>query len=144
MRIVRSEAAFRCSLLVMHGQPYRRHVGRHPFDSVASEGRTVDEIARLQFDRLVLEPQPSGPFQRDDPLALVLVVPDAIRRCVAVRDDLFDANGLGSNEATGDFVGREAGMVERSFMETLFSRSIALILGWCERLLCRLLFASVP
>lgn len=77
----------------MHRQPNRRLLRIGPLDSMSSMGRDVDEGASLHLDELILESQSCGTLQQHDEFALVLIVPKALGRCVAVGDDPLDAEG---------------------------------------------------
>jgi len=58
------------------------------------------ERARLRF---VLEAQPGRTGQQQNPLRLILVVPEAVRACLAERDDALDAQAGAGDKCIGDF-----------------------------------------
>src|SRR5205085_6790682 len=75
--------------IVMYRQPNRRLIGCGPLDSVLLMCGDIQPISRLHSDRLfiALEPEPCLTLHHRDPLVLVLVVPEAIRRGLDVRND---------------------------------------------------------
>ena len=81
----------------MHRQPDRRLVRRRPLNPVPFVRRDVDEAGR-HLQGSVLEPEPCSAHQDHDPLVLILVVPEAIGRSVAVGDDSLDADVGGIDE----------------------------------------------
>ena len=69
-------------------------------------GRDVDERAGLHLDRRILEPQPCRTLQQQNKLVLVLIVPKALGRCVAVRDDPLDAEAGLAEDRLDQFFGK--------------------------------------
>jgi hypothetical protein len=52
----------------------------------------VDEIAGLHLDDGIVEPESGRSLNEQDPLVLILVVPEIGWCCVAMRDDALDPN----------------------------------------------------
>ena len=65
-----------------------------PIDSVFPVCRNIDEVPRPHFQWLVvvLESKSGCSFEQDNEFSFLLVVPKALRRGVAVRNNPFDAN----------------------------------------------------
>ena len=72
--------------------------------------RDVDEITRLQVDRLViaLEEQLGFALQHDNPFVLVLIVPEAVGTGLACGDNPLDADVLVLGEDINKFLGKLA------------------------------------
>jgi hypothetical protein len=70
--------------------------------------RDVKKVTGPQLDRqfVALEMKPRCPLQYHDPFVLFLVVPEAFRRCVAMRDDSLNAEVVGF-ELLGEKLGRQ-------------------------------------
>ena len=90
-------------VLQKHRQPDGGLVGGRPLHAVLAMGRDVEEVPDTQLGGLclVLEAELCGPLQHDDPLSLVLIVPEPLGRGMAMRDDPFDADIL-SGEQRGE------------------------------------------
>lgn len=78
----------------MYRQPNRRLIGCGPLDPVLFVCWNVQPISRPHLNRLfvALEPEPSFALNHHNPLVFVLVVPKAIGRSMAVRNDSLDAD----------------------------------------------------
>jgi hypothetical protein len=61
---------------------------------VAAVSRNIDVVAGSEPERFgsILELQDSGSLEEQDPLGVVLIVPEGRRRGVAVGDDTFDSD----------------------------------------------------
>src|SRR5262249_23964805 len=69
-------------------------------------GRNVDEVPRTELDDSVLEANAGPAAQHDDPLAPRLVVPESLRRRLAVRNDPLDPHTVGFEKRREDFLGQ--------------------------------------
>lgn len=102
----------------MNRQPDGRRMRVGPFDPVPPVGRDVDEHPRPQFYRLLpLESQPGRPLQEKDPFVGLLVVPEALGRGVAQRDDPLDAEARRAEERLDQFLGQVIGEVGEQVRE---------------------------
>ena len=90
----------------MHRQPDRRLLWRRPLDSMPLVCRNVDEVPRLHLDCPILKPKPCRSLQHDDPFVLVLVVPEAFGRGLAVGDDSLDADLGGGQKRLDKLLGQ--------------------------------------
>ena len=97
----------------MDRQPDGGHIGRGPIDPVPLVGRDVDEITWLHLDGqfVAIEAEPGCPFEDNDEFGLILIVPEAGRRGVAVRDDPLDAHVGSSEERLDQFIRQVRGEV---------------------------------
>jgi hypothetical protein len=98
----------------MHGQPHRGLCRVGPVDAVAGVGWEVEEIAGAEEARggFALDEEAGGADEEENPFRAVLVVPEAGRAALAVRDDALDrevraAQQLG--EALLREIGRQVG-----------------------------------
>ncbi len=71
----------------------------------------------------ILKPQPSRALQHHDPLVLVLVVPEAFRRGVAVRDDSLDADVGVVEQRCDKLVGQVSAQLNEEIQDCPPSRS---------------------
>ena len=95
----------------MHREPYRRFVGRGPFDPVLRMGRDVDVVPGAHVHHPVLEGEACRPGQDHDPLVLWLVVPEVRRRAVPCADDPFKPDAIALLKNRGEFFGKIGGDV---------------------------------
>src|SRR5579875_3434432 len=104
----------------MHGEPNRRLMRVGPLDPVPPVGRDVEERPWPQFYRLLaLESQPGRTLHEQDPLVGILVVPEALGRSVAQRDDPFDAKARSAGERLDKFLGQIVGDVGEEVREAV-------------------------
>jgi len=73
--------------------------------------RDIHRIARLHLDGPILELDSSRSPQHDHPLVLVLVVPEAIGRNMALGNDSLDADVGGFEQGGDQLVGKVRGKV---------------------------------
>ncbi len=78
----------------MYRQPNGWFLRRRPFDPVSFVRRDVHVITRSHLHELVIvvELESCCALQDDHPFMLFLIVPEPVRRCVAVGDDPLDPN----------------------------------------------------
>lgn len=77
-----------------HGEPDGGGLGSGPVDAVAAVGGEEDGVAGDEIDWLgdVFDAEAGGTGEDEDPLVLVLIIPEVFRRSLAVGDDAFDPN----------------------------------------------------
>jgi hypothetical protein len=86
-------------------------------------GRYVHEVAGFHLDHVIIELQPSPSFQHHDPFVLVLVVPEAFGRSVAVGHDSLDTHVGVVEQSSEKLVGQVPGHVNEEGVDE----------GWKQR-----------
>ncbi len=88
-------------------QPHRRRAGFGPGHPVPAMGRQEHAVAGTEHAllRLAFDGEPGAPAHEQNPFGLVLVVPEAVRRGLAVGDDALHANAVACEQRLDRFVG---------------------------------------
>lgn len=95
-------------ICIENSQPDCRFVRRCPFNSVFFVGRNVHKIAELKFSQYCSRIEASLHPAEQCPRLLILVVPETLRRNMAVGDYPFNSD-VGSIEQRCEKVVREVG-----------------------------------